>query len=321
MTAWMDAAMWGVYGWYGIEPGDRMARFWGRPISGPARFKRMVADYLLGQRRLDAFNVTADESRVFFRRLLDWAPSYAYGYPSLIREFVEHLSASGADGRRLGLKVLIATGEVLDEQTRNLLREFFGCPVVNEYGCSESGILAFECQSGRPHLVPVAAYPEVIQEGARDSEYREGPVLTTDLYGSVPPFVRYSLDDIGRLYPPDECACGRELPHLEVLTGRADSFIRTPSGTKIYDAVLAYSVPSGVVQFRVQQSACDLLEGQVVVADDRERGEVLSACKERWSRAVDAELRIQVTAVDSIAPDESGKRRYFIPLGEASNAT
>lgn len=314
MTGWMDAVMWAVYGWYGIEPGDRMARFWGRPLSGFDAVTRRLADGLLRQRRMSAFEVTPERSRAFFEELLDWRPKYAYGYPTLMREFVEHLRASDEDGRELDLDVVIATGEVLDASTRASLEDFFGCPVANEYGCSESGILSFECEEGRPHLISVAAYAEVGEGSAENGGARQGPVLVTDLYGDTMPFVRYALDDVARRHPASECRCGRELPRFEVVTGRRDAFIRTPEGEKIYDAVLAYSVPEGVAQFRVRQTALDRLDGQIVVAEGLDEDAVVEDCRARWREAVGSAVRVDVRSVDRIGREESGKRRYFVPL-------
>lgn len=314
MTGWMDAAMWAVYGWYGIEPGDRMARFWGRPLSGFDAVKRRVADGVLRQRRMSAFEVTPERSRVFFETMLDWGPKYAYGYPTLMREFVEHLRASDEDGRELDLDVVIATGEVLDASTRASLEDFFGCPVANEYGCSESGILSFECEEGSPHLIPVAAYAEVGERNPENGGVREGPVLVTDLYGDAMPFVRYALDDVARRHPASECGCGRELPRFEVVTGRRDAFIRTPEGEKIYDAVLAYSVPEGVAQFRVRQTALDRLEGRIVVAEGFDENTVVDECRAHWRNAVGSAVQVEVRAVEGIDREASGKRRYFVPL-------
>lgn len=314
MTAWMDAAMWAVYGWYGIEPGDRMARFWGRPLTGVDALLRWVADRVLCQRRMNAFDVSPDRSKAFFDDLLQWDPKFAYGYPTLLREFVEHLRAAGEDGRLLGLDVVITTGELLDDATRHALTEFFGCPVADEYGCSESGILAFECPAGTPHAIPIAAYPEVSSGDPRPAEVHAAPVVVTDLYGDSMPFVRYRLDDRAEMHPSERCDCGRELPVLNVYTGRVDSFIRMPDGGRVYDAVLAYSVPHGVAQFQVRQTRVDRLEGVIVVGEGFKEAEILDECRTRWQEALGSAIRVEVEAVDQIGRHSSGKRRYFIPM-------
>lgn len=318
MAAWMDAAMWAVYKWYGVEPGDRMARFWGRPVTGIDRLKRRVADRLLRQRRMSAFDVCRDRSEAFYSDLLSWGPTFAYGYPTLIREFIEHLKGAGKDGQALDLNVVITTGEVLSDSVRQTIQNFFGCPVANEYGCSEGGILSFECKAGFPHFIPVATYAEVLDESTDTSGVREGPVVITDLYGDVRPFVRYRLNDVARLYPPSECECGRQLPRLEPIAAREGGFIRTPKGQKIYGAVLAYTVPQGVAQFQVRQTRVDQLIGAIVVAEGSDDGIVLEECHQRWSKVLGPEVEIELDVVDGIDRGSSGKLRYFIPLEKAS---
>lgn len=319
MTAWMDAAMWAVYQWHGVKPGDRMARFWGRPLSGVNVAIRGVADALLRQRRMNAFNVTPRESCQFHRALLEWEPDYAYGYPTLIRKFVDHIQDLGRSGRALELNVVITTGELLDAATRNSIEEFFGCRVVNEYGCSESGILAFECREGESHLIPVAAYAEVMNENGEGETARTGEVFVTDLYGDVASFVRYSLGDVARLQPGDRCGCGRQLPTFDVLAGRTGDFIQSPNGQRIYSAVLAYSVPEGVTQFQVRQTAGDELQGDVVVAPGFDEAEVLQRCRSCWGQLAGSSMRVQVQSVDGIDRTTAGKHRYFVPLSEEQN--
>jgi len=319
MLAWMDAAMWAVYGWHGIEPGDKMARFWGRPLSTRARIQRTFKNILLRQRLMNAFDVSPARSREFHAELLDWSPDYVYGYPTLIRQFVAHLRHEDMDGLDLGVRAVITTGEMLDDSTRGALREFFGCRVVDEYGCSEAGILACECEEGTRHLVPIAAYTEVLvdSETERDRPDR-GRVVLTDLYGDSDLFRKYALNDMATLSRSADCPCGRDLPVLEVVSGRLDSFIRTPDGNKVYDAVLAYSVPREIVQFQVVQTAVDCLEASVVVASDAETSKVIEKCRRCWVEAIGCRMKIRMQVVDGISRSPGGKLRYFVPLEEAS---
>ncbi len=170
MTAWMDAAMWAAYAWHGIHPGDRQLRFWGMPPQGAARAKKRLIDWVSDRIRYDAFSQSAVAARRFLLRAVRFGPRYAYGYPTLMAAFAADCIAQGFDGQNLGLKVVISTGEVLQPAQSKLLKAFFGCPVVNEYGCTESGVLAFGCEHGTSHLVPVAALAEIV-----DSEGRAVP--------------------------------------------------------------------------------------------------------------------------------------------------
>jgi phenylacetate-CoA ligase len=314
MTAWMDAVMWAAYEWHGIRPGQSHARFWGTPLSKRKRALQRVRDSLLHRRRLSAFELTAQNCAAFFATLRGTRPFYAYGYPNVIAGFAEQCRNLGLDGRAIGLRIIVCTGELLSPQARQLLESFFGCSVVNEYGCTESGVLAFECGAGSLHSIPVAAYHQIsTSDGAPVRVGEPGELVVTDLYGSVAPLLRYRLHDWGTAIG-GSCACGRSLPRLELQRGRIDSFIQTPSGP-IYDAILAYNVAPGVTRFRVRQTAPDRLEAEIVVTPSFDRTATARDCQRRWEAVLGQGLGVSVEPVERIDPDRSGKLQYFVPLG------
>jgi phenylacetate-CoA ligase len=315
MAAWMDAAMWAVYAWHGVSPGDRRLRFWGMPLRGRARWKRRLADILTGQIRLSAFRVAPEDCREFFLRARRFRPAYAYGYPALMSLWASECTALGLDGRELGVRVVIGTGELLPPETRKRLRRFFGCPVVNEYGCSESGILAFECEAAVPHTVPVAAMPQVVRpDGSPTSAGEIGEVVVSDLYGRYLPMLRYRLHDVAAVGEDETCACGRHLRHLQVSVGRQDSFIQLPGGGRIYDAILAYSVPPGVASFRVFQRSRVSLEAQITLVPGAAAEPTVKALQAAWTGAIGHDVQLAVEVVESLPFEHSGKLRYFVPL-------
>lgn len=236
----------------------------------------------------------------------------------MIAEFVDRCGALGLDGRDLNLQVVIATGEFLAPDIRTMIGDFFSCRVVNEYGCTESGILAFGCEEGEMHLVPVATWIETIDEETQlPVQGRPGPVVLTDLMGPKGPFVRFRLGDRITIHPPAGCGCGRDLPTVEVDIGRQKSFILLPDGKKVNDAVLAYSVPPGIRRFRGRQRNPATLEVDVVVHPGTDPGETTGQYRDALQAALGPGLAISVTVVESIPREASGKLRYFIPLESA----
>jgi phenylacetate-CoA ligase len=315
MTAWMDAAMWGIYQWHGIHPGLPHVRFWGLTTRRLKRLGVLTADRLLNRHRVSASSLSSSSVIRDFSAIERLQPTYAYGYPTLMASFAQVAQENGLDGRALGLRVAISTGELLADSVRKQLADFFGCPVINEYGCTESGILAFECASGTMHAIPVAVWPEVVDaDGMPVPDGEEGEILITDLYGGTLPLIRYSLRDRGVTGIAD-CPCGRELPVLKITAGRVDSFVLTPRG-KVYDAVLAYSLPPGITRFRARQVAPELIEAQVVLGPGYVSGRTVNALKSRWENALGPGVSVRVTVVDEIPPEASGKLRYFVPLNE-----
>jgi phenylacetate-CoA ligase len=319
MTAWMDAAMWAAYGWHGIVAGDRQARFWGAPLTPWAAGKRAGLDWVLNRRRLGAFRIDARTSAAFLDALRRFRPAYAYGYPTLIDAFVGHCTAQGLSGVDLGLRVVICTGEILLPAVRERARAFFGCPVVNEYGCSESGVLALECERGTLHMIPVAAHAEVVTpEGAPTAPGEAGEVVVSDLYGEVEPLLRYRLHDRARLRAAGACPCGRQLPSLAVEEGRIDAFILTPHRGRVYDAILAYTVPPEVFRFRARQVAPDRLEVEIVPGEGYDAARTPAECVRRWQEALGPGMEVLITEVREIPLTAAGKLRYFVPLASTT---
>ena len=322
MTAWMDAAMWAGYAWHGIRPGDRQLRFWGLPPQGVGRARKRLIDWVSDRIRYDAFSQSAMAAKRFLGRAERFHPRYAYGYPTLMAAFAADCTAQGVDGTSLGLKVVISTGEVLQPAQGELLKGFFGCPIVNEYGCTESGVLAFGCEHGTSHLIPVAALAEVVDSEGRGTAAGEaGEVVVTDLYGRTLPLLRYRLHDRATLGPTGSCRCGRAMPELSVAVGRQDGFIRTPSGREVYDAILAYSVPDRVQRFRARQTALDRIEVSLV---PRPGADPLATARDTvaaWEAALRGEIRVEATVVPDLPFDASGKLRYFLPLQDRGDRT
>jgi phenylacetate-CoA ligase len=91
-----------------------------------------------------------------------------------------------------------------------VLSDVFQAPVINEYGCQETGISGMSCpEAGRLHLDEDRALYELI----------EGELVTTDLANTTMPMVRYRCGDRVEFYA-DACPCGRSGLTAKIL-GRA----------------------------------------------------------------------------------------------------
>ncbi|MFS8120722.1 MAG: hypothetical protein ACMG55_19885, partial [Microcoleus sp.] len=116
---------------------------------------------------------------------------------------------------------VICTGEVLFEFQEELLKSVFKAPVINEYGCQETGISGLSCpEFGRVHLDVDRCLYEII----------DGELVTTDLFNYTMPLIRYQCGD--RLqFDPDACPCGRSHITAKIL-GRSQEQIKTQQGFK-----------------------------------------------------------------------------------------
>lgn len=294
--------------WHGLEVGDRYAYFWGLALDASGRRQAALRDWFFNRRRLSAFDVTPEHARAFHARMARWQPVFGFGYPSAVTSFTDEVAAQKLDGRALGLRAIITTAEVLKSEQRESIGRTFGCRVVDSYGCAEAGVAGFECEAGGMH-VPIES---VVVDRARNADGRD-ELLLTDLFNWSQPVIRYRVGDLAAP-APETCSCGRELPLLGAIEGRAGDFITLPDG-RVINGLLPYYIfrpyaKSGAV--REYQFA--ELEGGVI--------ELRVRPGESWSDEARGSIESEVTAglgvpvrlrvVDRIERSGRGKYRDWV---------
>ncbi|GFO66547.1 hypothetical protein GMLC_01260 [Geomonas limicola] len=160
------------------------------------------------------------------------------------------------------------------------------------------------------HVTASNVIVEIVDNHGRTvPEGEEGEVVVTELHAKAVPFVRYRLGDRGILLPSG-CSCGRNLPLLKISAGRKDDYIRTPEGKIVYDAILAYTLKRGIVQFKAVQPTLDKLRIDIVT-DDKFSTHLEEMYKSILQDALSNSLVIEFVKVDHIDREKSGKMRYF----------
>lgn len=226
------------YSWAGLRPGDRQARMWGVPSGAQRRAANELRDRLLNRRRFSAFNYTERELEAFHREFLKFKPAYIYGYVSMVRDFANFVGGRAGRASFPWLKAIVTTSEVLSDAARTEISAAFGVRVYNEYGCGEVGTIAHECEQGAMHITAENLIVEVLDEGG-SATAGDGRLVITELHNRAQPLVRYELGDYGRLGDA-ACPCGRQLPILENIHGRAYDIIVGPQGRKYHPEFFIY---------------------------------------------------------------------------------
>ncbi|WP_433665936.1 phenylacetate--CoA ligase family protein [Nocardia sp. CA-136227] len=119
------------------------------------------------------------------------------------------------------LRAMFVAAEPMTAARKRRLSEIWGgVKIVEEYGSTETGTIAGECQDGRLHLWADRAIFEVYSpDTGQISAAGHGQLVVTPLYREAMPLLRYNLaDDVEVSYDP--CTCGLILPTVRVL-GRA----------------------------------------------------------------------------------------------------
>ena len=321
--ATMDAIMYRNYSWFGIDIGQKQARYWGSSLDGLGKVKVKLRDFLLNRIRFSPFDLSEKAYDRFIVRLNRFKPVFVYGYSQTIYEFSNHIMRKGTDFPNLKFKAVILTGEMISDDQIKTIEDAFKCDISNEYGCTEVGIIAMECPCKGMHLMIENLLIEFVKDGKHVLPGEEGEIIVTELYGNLMPLIRYQVGDIGS--PIDKlCQCGRGLPLLGRLKGRIDEFIICPDGKQVDPIVFEYilkEIPSKygrIEQFRIIQESVSKLNIEVRYGGD-EPEVMLGKIERKLKKVIGGEFEINFRLADYIPVEASGKLRCFISHTEGGN--
>lgn len=157
------------------------------------------------------------------------APDYLCSFPSLLFEIARQIRDLGIS--MPPLQEVIGMGEASPPELADLCREVWGAPYTSTYTAAECGAIAYECpEAGRRHIQSERTVVEVLNAENRPCAAGEtGRVVLTPLHNFVMPLFRYEIGDLATV-GEGPCSCGRKLPVLAAIPGRARDLLMLPSG-------------------------------------------------------------------------------------------
>ena len=280
------------------------------PLSKRSQLLSRSVDFISNRTRLSAFQINEKSLEEYFQKLLKLRPVYLYGYVSMITAFASYLEKNKLNGLP-GLRSVITTSEILDAYSRKLIENVFGVRVFNEYGCGEVGSIAHECEHGNMHIM---AENVIIEIDASESAGGEsGEIIVTDLHNYAMPLIRYRLGDYATL-SKEECRCGRSLPVIKKVHGRAYDMVIDPEGNRLHPEVLMYifeelkASGAGINQFQVIQTSVDSFLINIM-PDVYYKNETEEIIRSRIRDKIHSGISVNFCYVDEILRDKSGKLR------------
>lgn len=293
----------------GIRPGDREARFWGRLRAG--RFAGMK-ERALGRRALEIRGGSDDRIREDIRHVAAFRPDYFYGYASMLVRAAQVWADSSI--AIPPLKAIVSTAETLHPFQREMLRSVFQCPVVNEYGSSETDIIAFECPEGRLHLETHNVLLESLNMANGQRE-----LVVTNLQNRLMPLIRYRIGDSGEVRD-GACRCGRAGPWLDELRGRTDAqLIELPNGETRHCVIFAHWADDLVLEgiritrFRASQDGPLDFTFKLEITGDADEQAVAAKVRQWTLRDIHPEATTKLV-IGPIALETGGKFTDFVAL-------
>ncbi len=248
----------------------------------------------------------------------DWlrrvAPDYLVTYPSNLVALLRHFRDERLE--RPPLRDVTTLSETLPEEARALCREVWGVAIRDIYSTVECGYLALQCpEHEHYHVQAEGVVLEVVDDRGRPCAPGEvGRVLATPLHNFATPLLRYEVGDYAEVGSGD-CPCGRGLPVIRRVVGRARNLLRLPDGRRTWPSIgiLAIAEAAPVRQAQVVQDAHDHVELRYVserelTAD--EEGAVRRTLLDRLGHS----FRLDLTRVGTIPRSAGGKYEDFLSL-------
>jgi len=210
-------------------------------------------------------------------------------------------------------RLIFSMGSLLDKRSRDLLESVFQGEVFDAYGATELGCIAWECPRHTGYHINIDTVILQLEKDGRPCRPGEtGRIIATGLRQTAMPFIRYDTGDTGILRS-DGCACGRGLPLLESLEGRADDYIVAMDGSLHSPSLFVnrLKLVPGIAQFRLTQSSIQSVSA-LIVPDRRYSPSTPAKAEQTLREIVGNDVTVRVDIVGEIPPDPSGKIRSIM---------
>ena len=242
---------------------------------------------------------------------------YLVTYPTLALSLARHAAKMGIEFPRL--RELDTMGEVSDHEVRECFEKSLGIPVVDLYSAREVNVIALQCpENPHYHVQSEAILVEVLDDNGQPCAPGQiGRVVVTPLHNFATPLIRYEIGDFAEVGEP--CSCGRGLPVLKRIMGRARNMVTLPSGEKIWACISGGKLMevAPIQQIQLVQRKLDEIDVNLVVPD------ALSADREQQLRAALVEMlgypfTVNLIYTDKIPRSAGGKFEDFrseLPTG------
>ncbi|HZM46141.1 MAG TPA: hypothetical protein VFC14_15000 [Burkholderiales bacterium] len=154
---------------------------------------------------------------------LEWlrrhGPDYLQTSPANAAELARRSIARGV--RFPALREVRTSGDAVGTETRKLCREAWDVPLTDLYAADEAGCIALQCPDHEHyHVQSESVLVEVLDgEDRACAPGTVGRVVVTTLQNFAMPLIRYDIGDLAEVGDP--CPCGRGLPVLGRILGRA----------------------------------------------------------------------------------------------------
>jgi phenylacetate-CoA ligase len=267
-------------------------------------------------RRADLERLRASPEEAFpdtIARINTYRPDVVRGYGA----YLGALFRFAADHRLLRHrpKCVVYGADRMAEADRALIEREFGAPVLSTYQAAEALRIGFQCEEGKAfHLsIDHTAVRVVDASGHTVGPGGQGAIIISNLVNRASVLLNYRLGDIVTV-GAEPCACGRTLPTIEAIDGRADDFVVHQDGRRLHALVMLAPLlrVAGVVQLQLIQEDPQRFVLRVVCAPESGWVAVRDGLDAVLRSLLGDSIAVEIERAETIAPEASGKVRSVI---------
>ena len=309
------------YSWHDLDLNtSKQARFYGIPLDTINYYKERLKDKLSNRFRFSVFDMSDKQLAKNVKLISKSNYQYLYGYSNALTLFGKYLERENIilKEKCKSLKACIATSETLFTNDKKLLEKQFGVSIINEYGCAELGLIAFQNTKDEWLINSDDLYIEILDTNNNILPHgKQGRIVITSLYNKAHPFIRYDTGDIGTLSKNSTLS----KPILESLAGRTNDTLKLPSG-KIAAGFTMYYVTKTVIEdaskikeFMLEQFKLDTFKVSYVAEEELTEIQKTTV-KKALDDYLEPGLNVSFERKESLERAKSGKVKQFISYVE-----
>jgi phenylacetate-CoA ligase len=263
--------------------------------------RRSLRNWLNHSLFVNAYRLNEKNIARAFHRIQQFQPRFIHGYVSALYMLAAFMQANNLRFS-FPLMAVITESEKLYDFQRSAMEAAFGCPVIENYGSVEFGMLATQDRDG---LLRIHDDMHVVEQMPVTSE-----AVVTNLRARAFPFIRYRLGDIIEL--ASEIKPGLPYTVLTKIQGRTVDLIPLVGGGFIPGVSLPHVIDPHlkyVNRYQIHQAKIDLFIIRLVL-----RQSMPPAIQEKiiadMKHLLGNQVKIEIQVVDTIPLALTGKFRW-----------
>ena len=312
------ASKWFFSTFLGKYPGDNEIKLWGSKrdiLKGSIGFKAKLKNLIFNRMLLNSFKMSEEDMRRYVEIINKSRPILIEAYIQSIYELANFIKNNKLEVYS-PKSILTSAGTLYPEQQK-LIEKVFRTKVYNRYGSREVGDVACSCEKDEGlHVNVFTHYIEILDDKMQPCKAGEiGELYVTTLDNYSMPLLRYQIGDMVVPAKNEQCSCGRGLPLIEKVVGRATEHFKKSDDSLIFAGffrqLLYYK--DWIKQYQIIQKDYNLIVYRIVKnynydLKDKEKEEIINCVK----KVMESNCEVKFEFVDNIEPTKSGKYLYTI---------